>query len=650
MRQIDPSFAERILRKYSSVESYGLDESTLVFYRENVSVGGTNSAYYTELMLKLLVMYQTYEQSGQQLNLNWNLFYQLISKQMSGLSAKVERLMLPVSEQLKIERAIPDDVSAPESKSERTEAVHRAIVELERQLELSVAGSRNLRPMNGIGTARFRLRFFREREERINQGYVDEWFRHLTVDESEQVWKNLLLFSESRVHTSAEHSRSQEQIHQAMEQIAEEEGKERFENGAKTRLIRLLAREPQALSQILRQMLAVQRDSREEKTITTLFRKYEDRIFRRLPYRETEGTRLASRIFTIMESRFTEPALAKEAESEFLDILVRDFYIKEQELIWREEKGEQSVQERENELQAFIRLIEAPKVMAVIRQRIMEADEKRRDKLLQWIRKFEAYTVPNLKRGQERNSQVTQEERHLITQVGMTLGKEDAERLEHYFLVRNQVTDRAAEHEIVKFVNRSLESIANSYLDITKNNDLVNVLGGESPLYLQNLVRERVHEPSTRCFSAYRRTLETSMRQIQRHYAFSQILGNTFLEAREIHPVSWEIRQEERDGLVYPLLLGERNTDVVRRDQWEETRTELLLKQTGQEGEINETKRQVETLREKVEIQEKLVNELKQKAGTTVIPAQVNINQLTRQVIKKMEDDLRLEKMRRGLL
>lgn len=65
---------------------------------------------------------------------------------------------------------------------------------------------------------------------------------------------------------------------------------------------------------------------------------------------------------------------------------------------------------------------------------------------------------------------------------------------------------------------------------------------------------------------------------------------------------------------------------------------------------MEETKKMVRVLKEKIEVQEKVMTELKRNTGQNKIPAQVNINQLTKQVMKKMEEELRVEKMRRGLL
>lgn len=680
MRQIDPIFAERILNKYSTMESYGFDDSSLVFFRERFSVSGMPSNYYTNLVLKLLVMYQNYELSGQRMNLNWNLLYQMISRQASGISSEVEKLIRPVREQLRVVMQTQKMTSASESKMQRTRVIHETVEKLRQQLRSSAAGNRRLRPLNGIGSARLLMRLNREREESIDQRYVEEWIQCLTEEESEQVWQNLLLLSESRVYTSAEYVQNQAKIYREMKQIAEEYSlrekwparkrkahgsrkrssqrenrTEHFENRAKTRLVRLLSREPQVLSLMIRQMLTMGGDSRVERTITSLFRKYEDQVFRRTQYRETEGTRLAFRIFTMMEKRFTEPGRAREAENELLDILTRDFYIEEHELIRREEKREQSIQEKEDRLQAFIRLMEEPKVMAVIRRQITEADEERREHLEQWIRKFEAFTVMNHWERQSENSRMTHEERQFVAQVRETFGREDAERLESYFTTRREVTDRATEHEIVRLMNRMAESVTNTYLSITRNENFINAMGSERMLYMRNLVRERVHEPSSQNFSTSKRSFENNIKRIQRNYIqrnyrFLQLSANNLLAGLETQPVSWENGQQESPLAVYPLLLRERETPAARQDQWTASQTELLLKQTGQEREINETRKLVETLNEKVEIQEKLVSELRKKTDRANVPVQLNIDQLTRQVSKKMEEDLRLEKMRRGLL
>lgn len=83
---------------------------------------------------------------------------------------------------------------------------------------------------------------------------------------------------------------------------------------------------------------------------------------------------------------------------------------------------------------------------------------------------------------------------------------------------------------------------------------------------------------------------------------------------------------------------------------WEEAQTWFLQKKRVQESQLEETRRQIISLQEKVEIQEKLVAELKRKGNQPPVSGQTEINRVARQVMKKMEDELRLEKMRRGLL
>ena len=52
-----------------------------------------------------------------------------------------------------------------------------------------------------------------------------------------------------------------------------------------------------------------------------------------------------------------------------------------------------------------------------------------------------------------------------------------------------------------------------------------------------------------------------------------------------------------------------------------------------------------------LEIQQKLMAELQKKtSGPQPIPPQISVSQLTRQVMKRMEEELRTEKMRRGIL
>ncbi len=100
MLLVDPFFAERILEKYSFPESYYFDADELVFYKESPAVSGeASSAYNTELTLKLLLMFQNYEQSGQRLSVSWNLLHQTVLRQARQLTV---RAAAPVLEAVKI--------------------------------------------------------------------------------------------------------------------------------------------------------------------------------------------------------------------------------------------------------------------------------------------------------------------------------------------------------------------------------------------------------------------------------------------------------------------------------------------------------------------------------------------------------------------
>ena len=99
MLLVDPFFAERILEKYSFPESYYFDADELVFYKESPAVSGeASSAYNTELTLKLLFMFQNYEQSGQRLSVSWNLLHQTVLRQARQLTVRAA----PVLEAVKI--------------------------------------------------------------------------------------------------------------------------------------------------------------------------------------------------------------------------------------------------------------------------------------------------------------------------------------------------------------------------------------------------------------------------------------------------------------------------------------------------------------------------------------------------------------------
>ena len=923
------SFAEQIIEKYSSMESYYFDDDLLVFYRESLAAGaGASSTYYTELALKLLFTFQNYQQSGQHLNLNWNLLSQTILKQAAAVSRETERILRPViqksqnqmlkrmertvngavnkaadqaakqvasqaakqvakqvasqaanqteeillerwletgqmtdgqgaqmkyrlpvsrlkesqreqlrnmlaaeaesrerekrreqsadiqtadvraaerrmadgrsadtqaSEKQKEERKIwleeiLSSVNVTESQKELLKEVFTSVQEteirgeqwrevlvqaekagyagtmaelqnqpgvdyrdsetvIERVVEgltQEIAGSRirqsgkKNRPfLGGIGTARLRLQLFKEQEKNISQVHVEQWIRQMSPEDQALVWENLVQFTEEFVHVIPEGERLRERIQQLEKSSYTErsrignngmiQGGQKYESGGliPSGLTALAEQSPEEIYQFIRWIVsgdsgipdAGNRESdwmqkraglsgnRSAETIVNLFRKYEDTVFQKTEeirthteIRRIENMALFSDMVTILENRFTEPGRAKEAEKELRDILIHDLSEEETHLVWKTETERQSVQEKEERLRTFVNLLETPKVMATVYRRIEETDEKGKERLKEWVRKYQSSNS---------EKEFEKEKRELLVQVRETLGLDAARTLEHYFTARDRNADHGTRYETLRQIDESVKHIINSYVDVTGKENIADTLGGGESLYLNNRMREKVHEPSSNQAVRGKRNLDVVVDMVQRDYQFRQerILllekirerirtaakdrflgertgssiehaeaGNSqtrrIIQSRERISMRQSFRDISRENFLALQILSEdlqpgsyawqeagenwktkrERSSAAPEGRWEEVQTQFLRQQRAQESQMEETKKMVRVLKEKIEVQEKVMTELKRNAGQNKIPAQVNINQLTKQVMKKMEEELRVEKMRRGLL
>ena len=99
-----------------------------------------------------------------------------------------------------------------------------------------------------------------------------------------------------------------------------------------------------------------------------------------------------------------------------------------------------------------------------------------------------------------------------------------------------------------------------------------------------------------------------------------------------------------------PMGLRNQEGFGTAEERWETVRKEYRLGQSRQEQELKETKRQIETISRKIELQEKLMRELKRETEKGKLTKKMDVGSLTRQVMRQMEAELRVEKMRRGLL
>lgn len=493
----------------------------------------------------------------------------------------------------------------------------------------------------------------------------------------------------------------------------------------------------------------------------------------------TEESRpLAARVTTIMESRFSEPGLAKQAEKELFDILLHDLSIEESQLVLKKEGGkEKGREETRSEYEKMRLFLSSRENVELMRRRIEGVSAPRLARLREWVNRYqnviseqkektrleetrklisESRTETVLRLLQSEN-RLEREKKELVTQVKRTLGEDAAHQLEHYFNRKNQVTGQELTGQTEKRTEETVKNIINAYVGITRKEDTLTRLNPGSYVHLENRMRADVHEPVSKTVGQTRRNLEILTSMMRRDYDFNReqsrfftVLteqigetAETVLLRREpetgrqagdgarIASASWdepESKMSYAHGLEQNRLLqagsiksmrlrnfeqtqslqvrnlektqllrirnlermqqsGMRNAEQMRllqpRDydrlikqkrlsqpepyhqaqteyrepaqnglgsEWGEAKTEFLRRQSRQESRIEETRTTVRKLNEKLELQEKLVAELKKQPRQTESAPQLNINVLTKQIMKKMESELRLEKMRRGLL
>lgn len=493
----------------------------------------------------------------------------------------------------------------------------------------------------------------------------------------------------------------------------------------------------------------------------------------------TEESRpLASRVTTIMESRFSEPGLAKQAEKELFDILLHDLSIEESQLVLKKEGGkEKGREETRSEYEKMRLFLSSRENVELMRRRIEGVSAPRLARLREWVNRYqnviseqkektrleetrklisESRTETVLRLLQSEN-RLEREKKELVTQVKRTLGEDAAHQLEHYFNRKNQVTGQELTGQTEKRTEETVKNIINAYVGITRKEDTLTRLNPGSYVHLENRMRADVHEPVSKTVGQTRRNLEILTSMMRRDYDFNReqsrfftVLterigetAETVLLRREpetgrqaedgarIAAASWDepesmmsyahgleqnrllragsiksmrlrnfeqtqslqVRNLEKTQLLRIRNLdriqqsGMRNAEQMRllqprdydrlikqkrlsqpepyhqaqteyrepaqnglRSEWGEAKTEFLRRQSRQESRIEETRTTVRKLNEKLELQEKLVAELKKQPRQPESAPQLNINVLTKQIMKKMESELRLEKMRRGLL
>ena len=718
MLLINQSFAKRIIEKYSAFGAYDLERDSLVFYKGGFAAGLEGpSAYYTKLVLNLLLTLRNYGQSGQHLSMNWNMVNQIVMKTVSGLSLQMEKSLEPILK------------GSGRRQSQLTlDQLHEAIWEL---LYDNSSTDRRRQPaavFNSIRSGRLKRKLAQIREKEMRQEHISEWLISLSERDSAEVLKNILQV--------VRHSQTLEQ--KITEYLKEEMQKE------KQILLRLAKEEPEQVFLMMKQIVAAAGESHAGEAVVHIFRKYEDRVFRTVEskverkimhrqeirylagqmesilesasirpelavkemmelseeavmklkenpqilrklsemighlgtgdkerleqwvrryevapesaiYRtqfiteeisqseqlqrlqeellrtagdETGETTLFGRIITILGSRFTEPGKAKEAEQELFHILRQDFPMEERDFVWRRRENLPDIQWQ---IQMLQELLQHQEVVTMIRNQVQKSEQENQERLKIWINKYRQTMIEEV---------TAKQQRELVLLVRKNMGNEAADKLEAYFSGRERITSKVLEERLMHNTDETIQRIMNSYLSIMRKEDAIAGLEpvGYTHLHLMNRLRESVHEPPAQSAKTIRRNLDMVISLTRRSYLYNQTQNRMIAEAREwVGELAWR-------------GLPTKHTAISEvQHSWGEVKTEFLRSQILQGNELDETRKTVKRLNEKVEIQDKVMAELKKKATEPAVQ-QLNLNHLTKQIMKKMEDELRIEKMRRGLL
>jgi|GEM_PF-3495418 len=724
MLLINQSFAKRIIEKYSAFGAYDLEQDSLVFYKGGFAAGLEGpSAYYTKLVLNLLLTLRNYGQSGQHLSMNWNMVNQIVMKTVSGLSLQMEKSLEPILK------------GSGRQQSQLTlDQLHEAIWEL---LYDNSSTDRRRQPaavFNSIRSGRLKRKLAQIREKEMRQEHISEWLISISERDSAEVLKNILQV--------VRHSQTLEQ--KITEYLKEEMQEE------KQILLRLAKEEPEQVFLMMKQIVAAAGESHAGEAVVHIFRKYEDRVFRTVEskverkimhrqgirylagqmesilesasirpelavkemmelseeavmklkenpqilrklgemiehlgtgdkerleqwvrryevtpesaiYRtrktvmeqviteeisqseqlqrlqeellrtagdETGETTLFGRIITILGSRFTEPGKAKEAEQELFHILRQDFHMEERDFVWRRRENLPDIQWQ---IQMLQELLQHQEVVTMIRNQVQKSEQENQERLKIWIHKYRQTMIEEV---------TAKQRRELVLLVRKNMGNEAADKLEAYFSGRERITSKVLEERLMHNTDETIQRIMNSYLSIMRKEDAIAGLEpvGYTHLHLMNRLRESVHEPPAQSAKTIRRNLDMVISLTRRSYLYNQTQNRMIAEAREwVGELAWR-------------GLPTKHTAISEvQHSWGEVKTEFLRNQILQGNELDETRKTVKRLNEKVEIQDKVMAELKKKATEPAVQ-QLNLNHLTKQIMKKMEDELRIEKMRRGLL
>lgn len=372
-------------------------------------------------------------------------------------------------------------------------------------------------------------------------------------------------------------------------------------------------------------------------------------------WRKAKNKGLFGYITTIFRNREQQPDEAKKAEKKLIEILVRDFYY--QSLLLREQE------EKDNQLfiarRAVMELLKETESRRYIQTALLESDTKQQE---------------------------------YIYQVRLGLGDYAAVQMENYFSTRNQITGQALIRQTGLLKQDGIKKIAQEYLSILQKEQTLQSIRPNGYTQMENLVREKVHVPASEnleerrirldhiirvwnkdySLAVWRNRLAGDIKKMVRYRAAADMITPILMPITKMRLNRWN--EDKKDILSFPQenvtgIAGLPDKMIYREieksirqnpDNQEKTnhldvrmhydeQTQILKKQSSQEEELRQTKQLVGTLNQRIEMHDTVIKELKK---TTLegekLPAE-NVNRIAKEVIKKMEGELRLEKLRRGL-
>lgn len=222
--------------------------------------------------------------------------------------------------------------------------------------------------------------------------------------------------------------------------------------------------------------------------------------------------------------------------------------------------------------------------------------------------------------------------------------RETLQRLEQYVTRRNLITGQALSTQIDIWKSEILYTC----LSILEKEQTLSILRPQGMVQMENLVREHVSEPSAKHMEKQRRTLYRTARYLMRDY-------NRITEkSRFIETYRKSVQEKAADEFSAELIFRRAHTETQKESAdgskrlSGEQQFQIRRTQSYQE-ELGNTKRMVGMLEEQMKVQETILAELRRKLVATVSTPEANIKKITGEVMRQMEREMHLERLRRGL-